>query len=38
LKDTVVAMPKSRPRAVPASVARPKKVAAAGGSDEWEEF
>ncbi len=38
LKDTVVAMPKSRPRAVPAPVARPKKIAAAGGSDEWEEF
>jgi hypothetical protein len=38
LKDVVRAMPK-KTRAVPAPVARPKKLAAAGGgNDEWEEF
>ena len=43
LKDVVAAKPAARkggkPVAVPAAVARPKKLAVAGGSnDEWEEF
>ncbi|MBW8330348.1 MAG: hypothetical protein K0M48_14715, partial [Thiobacillus sp.] len=42
LKDVVTALPtmrKTRPKAVPAPVTRPKKLAAGGSSnDEWEEF
>jgi methyl-accepting chemotaxis protein-1 (serine sensor receptor) len=39
LGNRVAAMPKSTPRAAPArAIASPKKLAAAGGNEEWEEF
>ena len=38
LKDVVTAWPKRQPKAAPAPVARPKKRAVAGGSEEWEAF
>jgi hypothetical protein len=36
--NVVRAIPKFKPKAVPAPTARPKKLASAGSNEDWEEF